>query len=158
MPSLPIRFYSLADNSPTVAQKTTKHQSLTGYISAKGNVVLPNKTVEQLAIDPDLSRFLVGAAQGKRNVKELYLVPATDDDPAAFALIKGAKSYALALGGILLKSGIDYKTSKYQLVINPFEYEEGITAYALRLEPQTTSDVVPGKRRGRKPKAAADQE
>lgn len=158
MAALAIRFFSPQENKPDPKKSPVKAPVLTGFISASGKLVFASTTLEQLGIGTDKSRFLIGTQQGKRKVKSLYLIPATDDDTNAFTLVKGAKSYAIGLGEILQKNGLDYQSNKYSFRTTPFEYEAGITGYELLLEFKDKSTEIPektteGKRRGRKPKA-----
>ncbi|HEX9956894.1 MAG TPA: hypothetical protein VGA96_06555 [Fibrella sp.] len=130
-----IRFFSPSENAEEVAPKkrSKKTAIVTGYISATGKLVLPNKTVEQLGLNPSDMTFKVGAQAGKRKAKLLYLVPASSSDSAAFEVVKAAKSYSISLPFILQKNGIDYIGQKYTFVISPFDFEGGVTGYILKL-------------------------
>ena len=146
-----IRFFSAEENSKPTPPKLEKPVTLTGTISAFGKLVFPIDTVEKLGIEPDSTWFKIGAQEGKRKLKSLYLVP-TDDESGAFALQKGGKSYGIPLGGILQKYGVDFKASKFDFTIKSFEYDEGVTGYELQLEDQAPKPEYTGKPRGRKPK------
>ncbi|ARK12113.1 hypothetical protein [Fibrivirga algicola] len=130
-----IRFFSPSENTEEVAPKkrSKKPVTVTGYISATGKLVLPNKSVEQLGINPAGLAFKVGAQAGKRKAKMLYLVPASASDSASFELVKAAKSYSISLPFILQKNGIDYVGQKYTFVVNSFDFDGGVTGYMLKL-------------------------
>jgi hypothetical protein len=129
-----IRFFNPSENTDAEPKKRTKKATtLTGYISATGKLVLPNKTVEQLGLNPTDMSFKVGAQAGKRKAKLLYVVPASASDSAAFPIVKAAKSYSIALPFILQRNGIDYVTQKYTFVITPFDFEGGVTGFMLKL-------------------------
>lgn len=129
-----IRFFNPSENTDVEPKKRTKKPAtLTGYISATGKLVLPNKTVEQLGLNPADTLFKVGAQAGKRKAKLLYLVPASGADSAAFEVVKAAKSYSISLPFILQKNGIDYVSQKYSFVISPFDFDGGVTGYMLKL-------------------------
>lgn len=151
-----IRFFSPADNSKPSAAKTEKEKpvTLTGTISAFGKLVFSMETVEKLGIQSDTAYFKIGTQEGKRKLKSLFLVPTTDATDA-FILQKGGKSYGLPLAGILQKYGIDFKGSKFDFTIKPFEFQEGVTGYELQLEDQAPKPEYTGKPRGRKPKNKA---
>lgn len=156
MKALTINFFSPTENSPTKAKspKAAKPAkvSLTGYISSKGKLTLPAKTVNNLGVDLNATPFKVGMDQAKRKAKSLYLVPASGPEET-FSFEKGAKSYTLALPFILKKSGVDYTKGKFSFTIRLFDYE-GTTAFELQLAPDAAAPKVPytGKPRGRKPK------
>jgi hypothetical protein len=129
-----IRFFNPSENTDVAPKKRAKKPAtMTGYISATGKLVLPNKTVEQLGINPSDMMFKVGAQAGKRKAKQLYLVPASGEDAAAFEVVKAAKSYSISLPFILQKNGIDYVGQKYSFVISPFDFAGGVTGYMLKL-------------------------
>jgi hypothetical protein len=158
MKAITIHFFSPIENNPAKpsrqkAEKPTK-VVLSGYISSTGKLVLPAKTVANLGLDLDTTRFKVGMDQGKRKAKSLYLVPSRGNEPV-FNFEKAAKSYTLALPFILARSGVDFAKTKYTFTIQLFEYE-GTTAFALQLAPEAAEATAPspytGKPRGRKPK------
>ncbi|WP_370727398.1 hypothetical protein [Fibrella arboris] len=129
-----IRFFNPSENSDVAPKKRAKKPvTLTGYISSTGKIVLPNKTVEQLGINPSDMAFKVGAQAGKRTAKLLYLVPADASDSAAFEVVKAAKSYSISLPIILQKNGLDYVGQKYTFLITPFDFDNGLTGYMLKL-------------------------
>lgn len=130
-----IRFFSPSENTEEVAPKkrAKKAVAVTGYISATGKLVLPNKSVEQLGIEPSGMAFKVGAKAGKRKTKLLYLVPSSTADSEAFAIVKAAKSFSISLPFILQKNGVDYIGQKHTFVISEFELAGGTTGYMLKL-------------------------
>lgn len=157
MKALPLRFFSPQENNVPKEKNTTKSVPLTGYISSTGKLVFPAKTVGQLALDPDSIRFKIGTQEGKRKIKSLYLIPATDEQTDAFALTKAAKSYGIPLASILQRSGVDFVNTKYAFTVKPFDYEEGVTGYELQLNDQSPKPEYTGKPRGRKRKAAQEE-
>ena len=156
MKALPLRFFSPQENSVPKEKKATKETPITGYISSTGKLVFPAKSVGQLALDPATTQFKIGAQEGKRKLKSLYLIPAADGESDAFELVKAAKSYGIPLASILQKSGVDFATTKYTFVVSPFDYEEGVTGYELQLADQSPKPEYTGKPRGRKPKVSQE--
>ncbi|WP_247236804.1 hypothetical protein [Telluribacter sp. SYSU D00476] len=152
-----IRFFSPVDNSEEKQKSTSKAPELTGYISGTGKLVFPNKTVEQLDFNPEETRFMIGAQEGKRKIKSLFLVPSTDDQAEAFELTKSTKNYNIPLAFILQKNGVDYSNNKYNFTVKPFDYE-GLTGYELQLEQEGPKPEYTGKPRGRKPKNAQESQ
>lgn len=154
-----IRFFTSQENEPTV-EKQNKAKSLPkGYISAAGKIVFPSLAIEELGIEPDSTKFLVGTDDGKRKIKNLYLVPT--DQEGAFAITRSGRGYSLPLELILSKGGIDYSNQKYVFTASIFQHE-GLVGYALEISPEQASEKAPytGKPRGRRPKdsqQAADQ-
>lgn len=152
MKALPLRFFSSKDNGVAKEKTTTKSVPITGYISSTGKLVFPAKTVGQLALDPDATRFKIGTQEGKRKIKSLYLIPASDEQSDTFEMQKAAKSYGIPLASILQKSGVDFVSTKYTFVVSAFDYEDGVTGYELQLNDQMPKQEYTGKPRGRKPK------
>ncbi len=153
-----LKFFSPKENSkPVVEKKVSKPTILKGYISTAGKLVFPDKTVDKLGFDPSNTHFKIGSQAGKRKLSALYLVPASSDDVDVFKMTKAAKSYSIPLGVILNSGGVDYATTKYNFIINSFEYE-GVTAYELQLvkdqgaKESAEKPAYTGKPRGRKPK------
>jgi len=135
MKPVAIRFFSPQDNTELSQQGTTKQTpkvSLTGSISATGKLTLSLKTIEQLHMYP-AARFKVGIEQGKRKIKSLYLIPTQEDPSDTFELVKKANSYSIALALILQRGGIDYRKVQYVFSIHPFEPQDGVRGYELRL-------------------------
>ncbi|GAB4040570.1 hypothetical protein [Spirosoma gilvum] len=148
-----IRFFSLDENSEAKKPKkksAAKSAPVTGYISPAGKVVFPNKSASQLGIDTENNLFKVGTQDGKRKIKSLYLIPGAGEGEEAFILEKAAKSYSLSLPYILQKGGIDFGDTKYTFTVKPFEYDNGVTGYELKLGNQNPKPEYTGKPRGRK--------
>ena len=158
MKDIAIDFFSAQENKPTkeANEKAAKAAKpvLSGYISPSGKVVLPARTVAQLAIDIDNVAFKVGKPQGKRKAKSLYMVPENDNQTDTFRFEKAAKSYTMLLPLILQNNGVDYTAGKFTFVVKPFDYNEK-TALELKLTKEETEPKKPytGKPRGRKPKS-----
>src|SRR5919202_4758880 len=133
MKATAIRFFSPEENSETKDQKTSKSTPITGYISGGGKLVFPMKSIAQLDVDPENTRFKIGVQEGKRKIKTLYLVPTVDDQSESFEMVKAAKSYTISLAFILKNNGIDYANTKYTFTIKPFDYDSGVTSFALQL-------------------------
>lgn len=156
MKATTIHYFSPEDNTESTEKSAPKATSITGYVSASGKLVFPNKSVEQLPFNPDSTQFKIGAPEGKRKLKSLYLVPGNDEQGGSFEMTKGAKSYTIPLAVILQKGGVDYANAKYSFTIKPFEFDGGITAYELQFAKTATDDA--GKPRGRKKKQAEETE
>lgn len=148
-----IRFFSPQENSESKQPKkkaAVKQTPATGYISSAGKVVFPNKTVSQLGLDPDNNMFKVGTQDGKRKIKSLYLIPGADGQEEAFALEKAAKSYSMSLSYILQRGGIDFANTKYTFTVKPFDYDNGVEGFELKLASDAPKPEYTGKPRGRK--------
>ena len=156
MKALSLSFFSPQDNSEPKAKKKAAPKSvpLTGYLSPAGKLVFPAKTISQLSFDADTTRVKIGTQQGKRKIKSLYLIPATDDSSDSFEMVKAAKSYTISLALILQKGGIDFANTKYTFTVKPFTYEGGASGYELQLNDAAPKAPYTGKPRGRKPKNA----
>ena len=142
-----IRFFSPSENEEATAPKkrSKKSVAVTGYISATGKLVLPNRSVEQLGLEPNGMMFKVGAEAGKRKAKLLYLVPASSSDSEAFELVKAAKSFSISLPFILQKNGVDYAGQKYTFVITDFEFAGGVNGYMLKLNKPSEKTAKVGR-------------
>ena len=148
-----IRFFSPDENSETKKKTETsvaKPTPVTGHISATGKLVFSAKAVAQLGFDPSNNRFKVGTQEGKRKIKSLYLIPGTDEQEQTFELAQGAKSHGISLPYILQKGGIDYADTKYSFTVKPFDYDNGVTGYELKLANERPKPPYTGKPRGRK--------
>lgn len=148
-----IRFFSLDENSESkkkTKKSAAKASPVKGYISATGKLVFPDKAVSQLGFDPTASRFKIGTQEGKRKIKSLYLVPGNEGQEETFELAKGAKSHGISLPFILQKGGIDYANTKHTFTVKPFDYDEGVTGYELKLSNDSPKAEYTGKPRGRK--------
>ncbi|MCF2491501.1 hypothetical protein [Dyadobacter sp. CY347] len=154
-----IRFFSPQENEQKAEKKAAVKSLPKGYISAVGKIVFPSVAIEELGIEPDTTKFLVGTDDGKRKIKNLYLIP-TDQD-SAFSITRSGRGYSLPLDLILSKGGIDYGNQKYVFTASIFQHE-GSVGYALEISPEQAPEKAPytGKPRGRRPKdsqQAADQ-
>lgn len=148
-----IRFFSPDENSESKkkSEKTVaKAAPVTGYISSAGKLVFPAKAIAQLGFDPSNNQFKVGTQDGKRKIKSLYLIPGVAGEDQTFELAQGAKSYAISLPYILQKGGIDFAETKYNFTVKPFEYDNGVTGYELKLASDSPKPEYTGKPRGRK--------
>lgn len=155
MKPIALQFFSPQDNTQPVQKETAKpirKTPLTGSVSTTGELIFPLRTVQQLSIDSATARFKVGIEQGKRKIKSLYLVPANQDSSDSFELIKKANSYSIALALILQRGSVDYKKTAYVFTIHPFQHEDGVTGYELRLNIQAPKPPYTGKPRGRQTK------
>ena len=153
-----IKFFS-PDENVAITKKPKEQPKPTGYISSTGKLVLPPKTLEELGIEPASTRFRIGTQQGKRTLKNLYLIPSADSE-GTFGLTKSGRGYSIPLEIILKKGGVDFEQAKYTFAITLFNYEEGVVGYELEL---SSADSKPkpeytGKPRGRRPKAAVSEE
>lgn len=146
-----IRFFSTQENELKAEKKSSTKSLPKGYISAAGKIVFPAAAIEELGIEPESTKFLVGTDDGKRKIKNLYLVPT--DDQSAFAIVRTGRGYSLPLELILSKGGIDYSNQKYVFIASIFQHEDSV-GYALEISPEQATEKVPytGKPRGPKPK------
>ena len=149
-----IRFFLPEENQPKSKEKVKAKALPTGYISNAGKIIFPSATIEELGIEPETTKFQVGTDQGKRKIKNLYLIPT--DQPNAFSIVRTGRGYSLPLEVILSKGGIDYSASKHTFTASIFDHE-GVAGYALAISPETVVEKAPytGKPRGRKPKTEA---
>ena len=148
-----IRFFSPDENSEVtkkVKKSVVKAEPVKGYISATGKLVFPDKAIAQLGFDPENKRFKVGTQEGKRKIKSLYLIPGSESEEETFELAKGAKSHGISLSYILQKGGIDYANDKHEFTVKPFDYEDGVTGFELKLSSEAPKPEYTGKPRGRK--------
>ncbi len=148
-----IRFFSLDENSESKKKSeksVAKPSPVTGYISSTGKLVFPAKSISQLGLDPSNNQFRVGTQDGKRKIKSLYLIPASEGQEGTFELEQGAKSYAISLPFILQKGGIDYAETKYNFTVKSFDYDDSVTGYELKLNDESPKLPYTGKPRGRK--------
>ena len=150
-----IRFFSPEENSEKT-EKVAEQPKPTGYISASGKLVLPLKTLEQLGLDAEATKFKIGSQEGKRKLKSLYLIPTASDQTGTFELIRSGRGYVIPLAIILKKGGIDFADNKYTFTISTFDYEGGVNGYELELNDSIVKPAYTGKPRGRKPKAAVE--
>ena len=151
MASKDIRFFLPEENQPKTKEKVKAKALPTGYISNAGKIIFPAATIEELGIEPETTKFQVGTDQGKRKIKNLYLVPT--DQQSAFSIVRTGRGYSLPLELILSKGGIDYNATKYTFTASVFDHE-GKAGYVLAISPETIVAKAPytGKPRGRKPR------
>ena len=147
-----IKFFTPEENV-SVVKKAQEQPKPTGYISGSGKLVLPPKTLEELGIEAENSRFKIGTQQGKRTLKYLYLIPSTEEE-GTFALTRSGRGYSIPLELILRKGGVDFENTKFVFEITLFNYEEGVVGYELALNTEEPKPAYTGKPRGRKPKNA----
>lgn len=154
MKATAIHFYSPLDNSEPQKKSTPKEKAVpvTGYIGTSGKLVFPHKSITQLPFNPDETFFKIGTDPGKRKIKSLYLVPASEGEEGTFEMIKSARGYSIPLALILQKGGIDFADVKYKFTVEPFEFDGGVTAYELQLVSNAPKAEYTGKPRGRKRK------
>lgn len=155
-----IRFFSPNENSEATKKtrkSVVKAAPVKGYISATGKLVFPDKTVSQLGFDPQSNRFQIGTQEGKRKIKSLYLIPGAEGQEQTFELEKGAKSHGISLPFILQKGGIDYANTKHTFTVKPFDYQNGVTGYELKLANENPKSEYTGKPRGRKKQTSASE-
>lgn len=151
MASKDIRFFLPEENQPKTKEIVKAKALPTGYISSAGKIIFPAATIEELGIEPDSTKYQVGTDQGKRKIKNLYLIPT--DQENAFSIVRTGRGYSLPLELILSKGGIDYNAAKYTFTASIFDHE-GKAGYALAISPETIVAKAPytGKPRGRKPR------
>ncbi len=150
-----LRFFTLEDNQPETERKAKVKPLPAGYISPAGKLIFPATTMEELGLVPDEMRFRLGTDQGKRKIKNLYLIPTDNED--AFGIVRTGRGYALPLNLILSKGGIEFANRKHVFIASIFLHE-GSTAYALAISEERQSEKAPytGKPRGRKRASQTD--
>ncbi len=143
-----IRFFSPEENvAPKNKPEAASKSYTTGYITSTGKVIIPQKSAEEVGIDPKNSAFMIGMPENKRKLKSLFLVPAPREAEGVFEMEESGRNFYFPLGVILEKGGLDVKNNKYTFDIKSFEYD-GTTAFELKLDAPTPKT----KRPGRKPK------
>ncbi|WP_026632613.1 hypothetical protein [Dyadobacter alkalitolerans] len=150
-----IKFFSPEENIPQVSKAAEKAKP-SGYISDSGKLVFPQATLEEIGIEPETALFKIGADEGKRKIKSLYLIP-TDEKEGAFAFAKVGRGSGIPLSVILKRGGIDYEASKHIFTVSIFNYSEGVVGYELEIEGATPKAPYTGKPRGRKPKVSGQE-
>ncbi|MPR32930.1 hypothetical protein [Salmonirosea aquatica] len=145
-----IRFFSPQENKAERKTRTKEETDApaTGYISATGKVIIPQKAAEQVGLNSEHTTYMVGTQQNKRKLKSLYIIPASGHVEGAFEMQSSGRNNFIALGVILEKSGLDYQNNKYTFDINSFVYGDDIKGVELKLNKPTPK----AKRAGRKPK------
>lgn len=145
-----IRFFSPQENKAERKARTKAEADTqaTGYISATGKVIIPQKTAEEVGLDTGHTTYMVGTQQNKRKLKSLYVIPASGDVEGTFEMQSSGRNNFIPLGVILEKSGVDYQNSKYTFDVSPFVYGDNIKGVELKLNAPTPK----AKRAGRKRK------
>ena len=75
-----IKFFSPEENVSKVKEAAKAVSLPTGYISNSGKLVFPATVLRDLGIDPESANFKIGTQEGKRKIKSLYLVLASNSD------------------------------------------------------------------------------
>ncbi len=145
-----IRFFTPEENKPAKKKEETA-QKATGYISATGKVIIPQKSAEEVGLNPEGKAFRIGVPENKRKIKSLYILPASADQEGVFEMKESGRNYFIPLGVILENSGIDFQNNKYSFDVNSFEFDNDVEGYELKFNQPTQKT----KRAGRKPKAEA---
>lgn len=145
-----LRFFSPEENKATKLKEEVTVQP-TGYISATGKLIIPQKSAEEVGMDSDSRSFKIGVQENKRKLKTLYVVPASEDEEGVFELKSSGRNNFIQLGVILDKSGVDFQNNKYTFEINAYEFDDNVVGYELKLD----SPAPRTKRAGRKAKAEA---
>jgi hypothetical protein len=149
-----IKFFSPEENAPKTEKAIVKAlPKPSGYISGSGKLVFPSSALEQLGLDTESANFKIGTQEGKRTLKNLYLVPSEPENDT-FALTKSGRGYVIPLALILKKGGINFETVKYTFEVSTFDYAEGVLGFDLAIISSEPKPVYTGKPRGRKPKVA----
>jgi hypothetical protein len=145
-----IRFFTPEENKPVKKKEETAQQA-TGYISATGKVIIPQKSADEVGLNPEGKAFRIGVPENKRKLKSLYVLPTSTDEEGAFEMKESGRNYFIPLGVILENSGVDFQNNKYTFDVNSFQFDNDVTGYELKLNAPTPKT----KRAGRKPKSEA---
>lgn len=145
-----IRFFSPQENKAERKTRVKEESDTpaTGYISATGKVIIPQKAAEEVGLNTEHTTYMVGTQQNKRKLKSLYVIPATGDVEGTFEMQSSGRNNFISLGVILEKSGVDYQNNKYTFEISPFVYGDDVKGVELKMDKPTPKT----KRAGRKPK------
>lgn len=151
-----IKFFSPQENLPKT--KEGKAAPLpAGYISSSGKLVFPAAVLRELEIDPGTVHFRIGAQEGKRKIKSIFLVPSASSDQT-FSFEKSGRGQVIPLAVILKERGINFESEKLIFKISTFDFDQHTKGYELAIETETPKPEYTGKPRGRKPKGASDGE
>jgi hypothetical protein len=145
-----IRFFTPEENAPLAAKSVLKAKPI-GHISETGTLIFPKATLEEIGVEPQAALFKIGAAEGKRKIKSLYLIP-TDQQEGSFAFTRIGRGSGIALPVILKRGGVNYESVKHFFTVTIFNYSEGVIGYELAIETEVPREPYTGKPRGRKPK------
>ncbi|MHA4740576.1 hypothetical protein [Dyadobacter sp. MSC1_007] len=149
-----IKFFSPEENVPKTKAAEKAAPLPTGYISNSGKLVFPAAALGDLGIDPESANFKIGTQQGKRKIKSVYLVPATNSGQT-FSFEKSGRGHVIPLAVILKKGGVDFESQKLIFKIKIFDFDQATKGYELAIENEVPKPEYTGKPRGRKAKAAA---
>jgi len=146
-----IKFFSPEENVPKT--KTTEKAAPlpTGYISKSGKLVFPAAVLRDLGIDPESTKFKIGTQEGKRKIKSVYLVPASNSGQT-FSFEKSGRGHVIPLAVILKKGAVDFESQKLVFKIKTFDFDQSTKGYELAIETEATKSEYTGKPRGRKPR------
>lgn len=150
-----IKFFTPEENTP-LTSKVVEKAKPTGNISDSGLLIFPKATLEEIGVEPQTALFKIGATEGKRKIKSLYLIP-TDQQEGSFSFTRIGRGSGIALPVILKRGGIDYEAVKHIFTITIFNYSEGVVGYELAIEPEAPKEPYTGKTRGRKRKVAGEE-
>lgn len=145
-----IRFFSPQENKAERKAKAKEETGdpSTGYISATGKVIIPQKAAEEVGLDTSHTTYMVGTQQNKRKLKSLYVIPASGHTEGAFEMQSSGRNNFIALSVILEKNGVDFQNNKYTFEVTPLVVGDDIKGVELKLNSPTPKT----KRAGRKPK------
>jgi len=152
-----IKFFSPEENVSKVKAAAKAAPLPTGYISNSGKLVFPAVVLRDLGIDPEYANFKIGTQEGKRKIRSLYLVPASNSD-RTFSFEKSGRGHVIPLAVILKKGGVDFESQKLIFKIKTFDFDQSTKGYELAIEAEAPKPEYTGKPRGRKAKAVTDSE
>ena len=147
-----IKFFPPEENVPKVKAAARSAPLPTGYISNSGKLVFPAAALGDLGIDPESANFKIGTQDGKRKIKSIYLVPATNSDQT-FSFEKSGRGHVIPLAVILTKGGVDFESQRLIFKISTFDFDQSTKGYELALGTEAPKPEYTGKPRGRRPKA-----
>ena len=145
-----IKFFSPEENVSKTKSAAKAAQLPKGYISNSGKLVFPAAVLSDLGIDPVSTNFKIGTQEGKRKIKSVYLVPATNSDQT-FSFEKSGRGHVIPLDVILKKGGVDFESQKLIFKISTFDFDQATKGYELAIETEAPKPEYTGKPRGRKP-------
>ncbi|WP_373514139.1 hypothetical protein [Persicitalea sp.] len=141
-----ISFFTPEENvAPRKTSEKAEKTYTTGYITSTGKVIIPQKSAEEVGIEPQNSAFKIGKPENKRKLKSLFLVPASREEEGVFEMEESGRNFFLPLGPILEKGGLDVQNNKYTFNIKSFDYND-VTAFELKLDSPTSRTKRPGRK------------
>lgn len=143
-----LRFFSPEENKAT-KQKEEAVVQPTGYISATGKIIIPQKSADEVGLNSDNQSFKIGVQENKRKLKSLYFIPASPEEEGTFEMKSSGRNNFIPLGVILDKSGVDFQNNKFTFEINSYQFDENVSGYEIKLD----SPIPRTKRAGRKAKS-----